>query len=184
MRAEKPVIVYVTSDDATDSTTRKLEEVVFKSEQLGVGAKFFDTVKMSAGDAMQDRVLKDAGKSEPRLVFLNRDYTVNTVLESKSLSSGRITKAMESLVRDNYSDNFDSMVKEYIKLLNEMDRLEGKKSTLADQRARLADKPNAGKAKKLDREEEEIRVEGEKLAAREKGLLSFKAKGEESKPEA
>lgn len=184
MRAERPMLVYVTAEDSTDSTTRKLEEVVFKSEQLGVAAKFFETIKMSAGDALQDRALKDAGKSEPRLVFLNRDYTVNAVLESRSLSAGRITKAMEALVRDNYKDNFDRMVKDYIKLLNEMDRLEGKKSTLADQRARLLDKPNASKMKKLERQEEEIRAEADSLAARETELLSFNRKGEENKPEA
>jgi hypothetical protein len=184
MRSEKPVIVYIAADDATDSATRKLEEVVFKSEQLAVGAKFFVTLKMSSGDALQDRILKDAGKGEPRLVFLTRDYGVHTVLDSKAMSAGRITKAMEALVRETYENSFDGMVKEYIKLLNEMDRVEGRKSTLADQKARLAEKPNAGKAKKLEREEQEIQAEADRLTAREKELLTFKAKGETPNPKA
>ena len=53
MRAEKPMMIYVTSDDATDGTTRKLEEVVFKGEKLAIGTKFFDCYKISVADALQ-----------------------------------------------------------------------------------------------------------------------------------
>jgi hypothetical protein len=183
MVADKPMLVYVTSDDPTDSDTRKLEEVAFKREQVGVGAKFFDTVKMTAGDAAQDRVIKEAGRHVPRLVLLKRDYTVANVLEGNELSGGGIIKAMQAVVRAEYVNNFDNMVRDYISLLNELDRLESKKAALEDQKARLADKPNKSKEKKIARDEAEYRAEVEGWEQKEKKILELKIKGAEEKPD-
>jgi len=179
MRSERPMIVYVPSDDPTDKTTRKLEQVVFKNEKLGVGAKFFDTIKVSAGDALQDRILKTKTRV-PRMIFLKRDYTVHAVLQQRQLSAGKIIKAMKSLVRAEYVNSFDKMVKAYIKLLNELDRLEGRKTQVADTRARLAGKPNASKAKKLARMEAEYKAERDAWVEKEKQVLALQTK--EDKP--
>jgi hypothetical protein len=168
-------MVYVPSDDPTDKTTRKLEQVVFKNEKLGVGAKFFDTIKISAGDALQDRILKEKNRV-PRMVFLKRDYTVHAVLQQRQLTPGKIVKAMKSLVRVEYVNKFDSMVKDYIKLLNELDRLEGRKTQLADTRARLAGKPNRSKAKKLARMEAEYKAERDAWIEKEKQILALQTK--------
>jgi hypothetical protein len=175
MRAARPLMVYVPSDDPTDKTTRKLEQVVFKNEKLGVGAKFFDTIKISAGDALQDRILKEKNRV-PRMVFLKRDYTVHAVLQQRQLTPGKIVKAMKSLVRVEYVNKFDSMVKDYIKLLNELDRLEGRKTQLADTRARLAGKPNRSKAKKLARMEAEYKAERDAWIEKEKQILALQTK--------
>ena len=178
MRAARPMIVYVPSDDPTDKTTRKLEQVVFKNEKLGVGAKFFDTIKVSAGDALQDRILKDKTRV-PRMVFLERDYSVHTVLQQRQLTPGKILKAMKSLVKKEFVNNFDTMVKDYIKLLNELDRLEGRKTQIADTRTRLAGKPNAAKARKLARMEAEYKAEREAWVEKEKQVLALKTRDEE-----
>lgn len=172
------MIVYVPSDDPTDKTTRKLEQVVFKNEKLGVGAKFFDTIKVSAGDAAQDRILKTKTRV-PRMVFLARDYSVHAVLQQRQLTPGKVLKAMKSLVKKEYVNNFDKMVKDYIKLLNELDRLEGRKTQLTDTRARLAGKPNASKAKKLARLEAEYKADREAWVEKEKQILALKTKGDE-----
>ena len=65
MRAEKPMLVYVTSDDPTDKITRKLEAIVFANEKVGLGVKFFDTIKITHGDSLQDRILKEHGRGPP-----------------------------------------------------------------------------------------------------------------------
>ncbi|MHC4550201.1 MAG: hypothetical protein ACYTEZ_15635 [Planctomycetota bacterium] len=178
MRAAKPMMVYVTSDDPTDKVTRKLEQIVFKNEKLGVGAKFFDTIKVSAGDALQDRILKEHGRFTPRLLFLGRDYTVHAVLRKSQLTPGRILRAMKSVVRKEYVNSFDQMVKGYIKLLNELDRLEGRKTQLADMRARLQGKPNRAKAKKLERKEQEYLEDRDAWTAKEREILAFRTKDE------
>jgi hypothetical protein len=93
--ADKPMMVYVMSDDPADSETRKLDSVAFAKEQVGVGSKFFNAIKMTSGDAAQDRITKDAGRQVPRIIFLKRDYTLVTVLEGNELSGGGIVKAMQ-----------------------------------------------------------------------------------------
>jgi hypothetical protein len=184
VRADRPMLVYVASDDETSSAVRKLEDVVFKSENVAVGAKLFDTVRVTAGDALQDRVLKEAGRETPRLVFLARDFTVDTVLEGKEASSGKVLKAMKRLAGREYKNNFDAIVRDYVKLLNDLDRLEGKKQVIAESRERLQAKPDKAKAKKLEREEKEYQQEAEAWDKAEKALLDLKPKTDEPAAEA
>jgi len=182
LRAEKPMLIYVTDDDASNKNTRKLEQIVFANEQVGIGAKFFETIRMTSGNALQDRILKDAGSKTPRLVFLSRDYKVHGVMEGR-ISAGKLLKTMKGLAKKEYVNSFDTMVRGYVKLLNNLDRLEGKKAQIADSRARLQAKPNKSKAKKIDREEKAYQKDVEEWSAEEKALLAFRRKGD-AKPEA
>ena len=81
--ADKPMLIYVTAEDATSVATRKLEDISFKDERVAIGAKFFRCIKISAGDAAQDRLLKEAGSATPRLILVKRNYEVIKVLEKK-----------------------------------------------------------------------------------------------------
>jgi hypothetical protein len=182
MVSDKPLMVYVLSDDPTDKDTRSLESVGFAKEQVGVGSKFFNCFKMTTGDASQDRIIKAAGKAVPRIVFLKRDYSVVTVLEGNELSGGGIVKAMQQAVRQEYVNNFDAMVRDYISLLNELDRLESKRAAIEDQKRRAAEKVNKSKEKKIARDEAEYKAEMEAFEAKEKKLLELKIKGAEEKP--
>jgi len=180
MRADKPMLVYVTSDDPTDKETRKLEAIVFANEKVGLGAKFFDTIKITQGDALQDRLLKENGRYAPRLVFLTRDYAVSDTLQKKQLTAGKLLKAMKKLAKLEYSTNFEAMVRDYTKLLNELDRLESKKAALADQRRRLQEKPNKSREKKIAREEADYEAEMDAWKKKEEAILKFRTKGEEA----
>jgi len=183
MVSDKPMMVYVMSDDPTDSATRKLDSVAFAKEQVGVGSKFFNCIKMTTGDAAQDRIIKEAGKSVPRIVFLERDYTVANVLEGNELSGGGIVRAMQLVVRKEYVNNFDSMVRDYISLLNDLDRLESKKAQIEDQKRRVAEKPNKSREKKIARDEAEYKADMEEFATKEKKILELRLKGEEKPAE-
>ena len=176
MRAAKPMMIYVTSEDETDTLTSKLEQVVFKSEKLAIASKFFDTIRMSAGDAEQDRLISKAGKKAPRIIFMNRSYNVSKVLQGRGISAGKLTKAMSALVRKEYKTNFNRMVKGYAKTLNELDRLEARQTQLNSVRARLAEKPNAGKLKKLNRQQKEYTKDREAWQMKHDQLLSFELK--------
>jgi len=180
MFTEKPMMVYVMSDDPTDGDTRKLESVVFANEKVGVGSKFFDSIKMTSGDAAQDRLLGEAGRKLPRIVFVNRDYSVADVLEGSELSGGKLLSAMQNVVRKEYVNSFDSMVRDYIKLLNELDRLESKKAAIEDQKRRLAEKPNKSREKKIARDEAEYKQDMEAWEQQEKKVLELKIKGGEA----
>lgn len=183
MVSDRPMMVYVMSDDPTDSDTRKLDSVSFAKEQVGVGSKFFNAIKMTTGDAAQDRIIKDAGKQVPRIVFLKRDYTVVNVLEGNELSGGGIVRAMQMLVRQEYVNNFDTMVRDYISLLNDLDRLESKKAQIEDQKRRVAEKANKSREKKIARDEAEYKADMEAFEAKESKILERKLKGATEQPE-
>ena len=174
--AERPMLVYVAGDDATDSITRKLEDVGFADERVGIGSKFFRCIKVTTGNALQDRLLKEHGKATPRLLFVRRDYTVIATLEKKKLSSGSIVKSMARLAREEYKDSFSSMVSKYGKLLNERDRLDGVSTQLAEKARKLQEKPNASKEKKLAKQKAAFEKSMETWKKSEQKLLEFKAK--------
>jgi hypothetical protein len=174
--ADKPMMVLVAHPDPTDKMMNRLDSVVFANEQFAVGTKFFDTIRISEADASRDRVLAKAGKGAPRLVFLSREYKVAKVLSGRGISAGKGLKAMKLLSKKSYVNSFDKMVKGYIKLLNKLDQLEGTKRRLADSRSRLNSKPNASKAKKLQRDEKEYEKEVAQWNEQEKKLLEMKPK--------
>jgi hypothetical protein len=74
------------------------------------------------------------------------------------------------------------MVRDYISLLNELDRLESKKAAIEDQKRRVAEKANKSKEKKIARDEAEYKAEMEAFEAKEKKILEFKIKGADEKP--
>jgi len=180
MRAEKPMLVYITSDDPTDKGTRKLEAIVFANEKVGLGAKFFDTVKITHGDSLQDRILKEEGRYAPRLVFLTRDYAVSSVLQKRQLTAGKLLKAMKKAAKTAYATNFEAMVRDYTKLLNALDRLDSKRAALADQRRRLQEKPNKSRDRKVARDEADLEVDMDAWKKKEEAILKFRVKGEKA----
>ncbi len=182
MVADKPMMVYVMSDDPSDKETRTLESVAFKKDQVAVGANFFRPIKMTAGDAAQDRIINDAGKAIPRIVLLKRDYTVAAVLGGSALSGGSLLKAMQQVVAKEFETNFDTMVKDYMSLLADLDRLESKRTAIEDQKRRLAEKANKSKEAKVARDEAEYKAEMAAWEAKESKLKELKLKGAPETP--
>ena len=172
------MLIYVTADDTTNSRVRKLEDISFKDERVGIGSKFFRLVKISESNAQQDRLLKAHGKSAPRLLFVKRNYEVVKVLEGKSMSASKINKAMAKLAKSEYKNSFSSMQSKYAKLLNELDRLDGTRTTLAADAKRYNADPKRykSKLKKLAKKMAKYEAAMTAWKASEAALLEFKLK--------
>jgi hypothetical protein len=171
------MLVYVVNPDPTEKKVRKLEDVVFKNETLALGSRFFRCMKVSEADAAQDRILSEAGRGSPRLVFIARDYKVDSVVSSPR-SASKIVRSMKGLANKTYVNKFDKMVKGYIKLLTKMDGLESVRLRIDDRRKRLAGSSNPSAAKKLKRDEKAYQEDLAKWRADEKKLLEFELKGD------
>jgi len=178
--ADKPLWIFVTDSDATSDGMRKLEEIVFKNEDVGVGAKFFKCVRVTEADAARDRILKDAGRGTPRMIFLRRDYTIHSVVDN--LKASAVLKAMKSLVAFTYESNFDRMTRDYKKLLNELDRLDSVRQRLDDLKLRVDQKGDASSRKKLESEQKEYDAEVTAWNAAESKLLALRRKGDKDNP--
>ena len=173
--AKRPMLIYVTSDDATNTQVRKLEDICFKDERVGIGAKFFRCVK---ADALQDRLLKEHGKKAPRLILVKRDYGVVKVLEGKALSASKLNKALAKLAKSEYKTSYSAMLSKYAKLLNELDRLDDVRATIAADEKRYAADPRKykSKLKKLAKKKAEYEATMKEWKASEAALLEFKPK--------
>ena len=176
--ADQPMMVYIPSDDPTDSITRKLEGVVFTNEKVAIAAKFFETLKISRRHALDDRLLASHADPTPQIVFLERDFTEHAALKGKQISASKLLKAMESLARAEYVNDFGAMVRAYSKLLDELDRLEGKREVLAKRRKRLEDQPNPAKQRKLEREEKAHEAAMDAWLEKEEKLLELRLEGD------
>jgi hypothetical protein len=176
---DRPMMIYIPSDDPKDSITRKLRSIVFKSEKVAIAAKFFETLRISRKHALDDRLLASHADPTPQIVFLRRDFTEHAALQKKQISASKLLKAMKSLVREEYVNDFDAMLRGYAKLLDELDRLESKREVLAEQRQRLEDQPNPAKERKLEREEKAHEAAMDAWVEKEEKLLELRVKGEE-----
>jgi hypothetical protein len=178
---DRPMMIYIPSDDPTDSITRKLNSVVFKNEKVAIAAKFFETLKISRKHALDDRLLASHADPTPQIVFLRRDYTEHGALQKKQISASKLLKVMKALVREEYVNDFDAMLRGYGKLLDELDRLESKREVLAKQRRRLEDQPNAAKERKLEREEKAHAAAMDAWGEKEEKLLELRVRKEPKK---
>jgi len=174
--ADKPMLIYITADDTTNVMTRKLEDISLKDERVGIGAKFFKCIKITEGNAAQDRLLKEHGKSVPRVIFMKRNYEVIGVAEKKKLSASKLNKLMAKLAKAEYKSGFSSMVSKYAKLLNELDRLDDVRARLAADSKRYNENPRkyATKLKKLAKEKAAFDKQMEAWKASEAKLLELK----------
>ena len=171
------MMVLVTDPDPTNKAMRKLEDVVFKNESLAIGTKFFNAIRIGEADAARDRILSEAGKNAPRIIFLRRNYTVSGVVTKHNLKARKITGEMRKLTKKTYVNSFDKMVKGYIKLLTKLDGLESVRQRIADKRSRLIGSTNRSALKKLERDVKKYDKEMEKWSTAEEKLLTFKSKG-------
>jgi hypothetical protein len=178
---DRPMMVYIPSDDPTDSITRKLNGVVFQDEKVAIAAKFFETLKISRKHALNDRLLASHTDPTPQIVFLKRDYTEHAALQKKQISASKLLKVMRSLVREEYVNDFDTMLRAYARLLDGLDRLEGTREKLEKQRRRLEDRPNAAKLRKLEREEKAHEAAMDAWLEKEEKLLELRVRGDGKK---
>ena len=81
---------------------------------------------------------------------------------------------MASLTRTQYKDSFDKLVSKYAKLLNQLDRLEGKKGQIADNMKRAIG--NKSKLKKIARDQVKYDKAMENWRKAEAKLLGFRLK--------
>jgi hypothetical protein len=176
--ADLPMVIYVTAEDETSGAARKLEDISFKDERVAIGAKFFRCVKISASAAAEDRLLKVNGKTTPRLIFMKRNYDVVGVLEGRKLSASKINKAMAKLCSSEYKSKYGTMLSNYAKLLNQLDRLDDERTKLAADAKRLTDskKKSASKQKKYDKAKAEFDKKMKAWSASETKVLELKVK--------
>lgn len=152
VRSEKPVCVYV-DDNVDNDDRRKLEEVTFKAEKVGLALKAFRTVRMDSTQVSADPLLADQGKETPRLLLVQPGDGKVTVLEKGRLSASAVFNALESMSDKFYVQRLEKTVKAHLEMLCEQDQLVNKEKQLTEAMGRADPKDakqNAERKTELD----------------------------------
>ena len=116
--AGKPILVVVlgaTEDDIKGNDY--LMNVVFSDERLRIATKFFTLVKLIA--TAKEFTISELNGQRPSVILIGaRNYK----FEGRP-SAGRITGAMRDLVRLHYKQDLSHFTSDFIKYLNDLERL-------------------------------------------------------------
>lgn len=162
---DRPVLAYVCPAGAVGDEYAKLDEIVFKNEKVGIGAKAFRTVKITPEDADRDPILKDQGKEVPRLLLVDPSKERVAVLEKGKLKPGSLFGEMKTIAGRFYKESLEKVVKSHLKFLTEQDQLANEQKTLREKITRLEQDADAKASKKdLEAVQEELKAVEKQLA--------------------
>lgn len=174
-KAGKPLLVYVAEPGSTEATFDKVEKVVLTDDRVVIGTWAFKCVRMTPEQAANDRLLKDAGKETPRIVFISSDYQNVKVLEGNKLSVGGLWSEMQAQFKKSYTGDLEKNVKALLKVLTEFDKIANQRKVLDAEKERT-DKPTAADQAKWKKDADELDEAEKKANAKRDELMKFEFK--------
>ena len=175
-------VLYV-YDSGAGSKLAKFQNTLFANEDVGVALKVFRKVGI---DVAKDQVARDTfGQKVPSFVTFNAkgEKSGELTMAGYKGKAGDVLKLLNRASRGHGDMPLKTFVKKYRSFLNELDQIEGKKSTCAQKKARLQASGKAGKLAKVAKEEKVIAKREAKILDSEKKLLAS-VKAYDADPEA
>ena len=166
-RSEKPLLVFVHDPD---SEKAEEDEKAFQDERVAVGARFFDCVRVSKGDAAEDRLLAPFAAKAPILVFVRPNYEVVSSHPSR-FNASRVFDAMCSTMKKDYKNCVDSVLKA-------QKEIEKDRAQLERDREKLAKLEEESRGQKIEKMRGELATRESALLTREEALYKLEPKEE------
>lgn len=167
-RAERPFLVFIHDPESEKATD---DDKVFQDERVAVGARFFDCVRVSKGDAAEDRLLASFAPKAPILVLVRPNYEV-AASHAARFNASKLFDAMCATMKKDYKNCVATVLKAQKDIEKERASLEREKEKLAKLEEESKDSP---KVKKM--QSDLLQTQGE-LAAREDALYVLTPKDE------
>ena len=164
---DKPIFVYV-CDEAGCEESEAFENQVLKIEKVALSTKAFRCVKMSPDQIAEDELLKDEGKTVPRVLLIEPVKMKISVVESKNMKAGKLAKAMEKTSGKFWKERLKTVIGKHLKMLTKQDQLSNALKTLSAKEARYKD--DEAKLKKVTKE---IKETNEELAELKKAQVEL-----------
>lgn len=172
-QAEKPILVYLTSSDPDDQVAQDvIDSTTLKDERVSLASKLFTMVKVDGNSISEDHPYHRfiGGRKLPRLVLFTSAGDRIGKLEGKA-SPSKLFSLMKKTAKRDFKMNVDNFVKDYQKILTELDKLDTLKQAVAQKEARDI---TSTEKRKLEKKKEEITKDEEELRAVEEKLLDFR----------
>ena len=164
-------MLYLYDSGAGARKIQNFETTLFKNEQLALAMKPFRCLKL---DVAKDPVARERyGSKLPRFITFNaKGQQVSEVaLRGYKASARPVLGVLVKTAKGHGEMPLTTFVKLYRTFLNDLDKLEDRKGTFAQKKARAEAKGSASKLKKLAKEESRIARDERDLLARERELL-------------
>jgi hypothetical protein len=166
-----PTVVWIYNPEDERANTA-CEGNLFQNEGVGLALKKFRTYRLNYHDIPNERLQKEY-KNTPAFHFFDPAGKLITKTQGKKVSSlSGFSKALNATWAKSFDTKLSDYQKKMTKILDRLDRVDGRKQVLEQSKGRLLAKPNPRKQRALDMEEAELNKLAEKIAEDEKSLIA------------
>jgi len=167
----KPAVVWVYRPD-DDQVNNNCTNNIFNNEGVGIALRKFRTYRVNWHEMPTDS-LKEEYENTPAFFFFDPSGELVAKTEGKKVDSlSTFTKALDATWNKSFTQKLRSFQKSMTKILDRLDRVEGRKQVLEQGKARLVEKPNPRKARALEQEEAELEKLEKAIVEDEQELLA------------
>ena len=167
----KPAVVWVFRPD-DDRVNNNCNANIFNNEGVGIAMKKFRTYRVNWHDIPTES-LQEVYKNTPAFFFFDPAGNLVTKSRGKKVDSlSAFTKSLDATWGKSFTSKLRAYQKSMTKILDRLDRVEGRKQVNEQGRARLVAKPNPRKQRALDKDAAELSELLAKIEADELALLA------------
>jgi len=169
-KASKPSVVWMQDLEEEKDITKA--NAIFQNENIGLAMKRFNCFKVDV-HAIPDGDIKEKYMKQVGFHFFDpKGEAIGKPLTGKRSSS---LSAFNRVIERAWNQIFTMTIKDYQKqmkkVLDGFDKVDVKKQAIDRDRAKLATKPNPGKAKQVEKEQAELDKAKKKVEDLEKGII-------------
>jgi len=167
-----PAVVWLYTP-ADEKALNAINTKVFQNERVGIAMKKFRCYRVNVEEIENREIREEYLRSAPSFIFFDPAGDAVAKLSGKQASS---LSAFSGSVGKAWNQSFTVKLKPYTKrmtnILNRLDKLNGRTQIMEQGQARLDNKPNAVKKRKLQAEAETLRAEKEAILTDEQEILA------------
>jgi hypothetical protein len=130
--ADKPLLVYLTSDLPDDAQEAKNVESMLRDENVSIGATLFTQIKLNSAKFKEGSPYWKAigGKEAPRMIVFDTTGAKVGSAEGKDCTASKVFGLMKRAATKTYKVDIETVVKETKSILTEIDQIEAKRKAL------------------------------------------------------
>ncbi|MDJ0973013.1 MAG: hypothetical protein QNJ98_00960 [Planctomycetota bacterium] len=173
----KPVLIYVT-DGTESSPFDKIEKVVLIDEKVSIGMWAFETVKMAPDKVRKDKILSAQWEEDQDrgFIFVSRDTKTIEVIDMKRMSTKTVFETMTTFANAAYKSDFETTLKDVLKVLTEFDKINNKRRRLTNKEATLTAENDKEALEDVALERQALDALETEMNAKRDKLLKFELK--------
>jgi hypothetical protein len=171
-REARPAVVWF-FDPADDVAATGFDANVRRNEQVALALSAFRCYRVNVETIDSEAVRAEYARVLPAVHFFGPDNALLGRMEGKkAYSLAGFSGALESAWARSFTTPMKGYTRDMARVLDSLDKVDGRKQILARERARLAAKPDPRRERELAADEAKLKLEEEKVLAEEKRVRS------------